>query len=173
MKEAKEEAFGFFVEPLGQHDRAAFSCGNEDLDRYFKVQAGQDRRKNVAVPFVLVEKTTKTIAGFYSLSATTVILEQLPPELARRLPKYPYIPATLIGRFAIGTRYQGLWLGEFLLMDALRRALENSKQVASMAVIVDAKNEAARKFYAKYGFQPFSDEPYRLFLPMKTIAGLF
>src|SRR5438128_4870723 len=91
----------------------------------------------------------------------------------KRLPKYPRIPGTLIGRFAIDTRYQKLHLGEFVLMDALRRALQNSKQVASMAVIVDAKKETGKKFYAKYGFREFTDEPYRLFLPMKTISGLF
>ncbi len=168
-----EEDLPFIVEPLDDHDRADFSCGDEHLDKYFTNQIGQDHKKNVAVPFVLIDEKTKDVAGFYTLSATTVVLSDLPSELAKRLPKYPKVPATLIGRLAIDLRYRGRKLGEYLLMDALRRALEASKQVGSMAVIVDAKNDAAKHFYQRFDFREFRDQPYRLFLPLKTISGLF
>ena len=135
----REEAFPFIVEPLDKHDRAAFSCGNEDLDKYFKNQIGQDHKKGVAVPFVIVHERTKAVAGFYTLSAAIVILSELPADVAKRLPKYPNVPVTLIGRLAIDLGHRGRKLGEYLLMDALRRALEASKQVGAMAIIVDAK----------------------------------
>jgi len=83
------------------------------------------------------------------------------------------VPATLIGRLAVDLRYRGQKLGEFLLIDALRRSHEASKLVASMAVIVDSKDDQATALYRKYGFLAFLDEPRRLFLTMKTIKGLF
>ncbi len=168
------EEFSFRVRPLESQDQQSdFSCGNLILDHYFKKQIGQDCRKRVAVGFVLVDGACERVAGFYTLSATSVFLSNPPSDTAKRLPKYPLVPATLIGRLAVDLRYRGQKLGEFLLIDALRRSLEASKLVASMAVIVDSKDDQATAFYRKYGFLAFLDEPRRLFLPMKTIEGLF
>ena len=76
------------IEPLGSHhDRAAFSCGNEDLDRYFHRLASQDLRRGVAVPFVLIEPTASNIAGFYTLSALSVRIGAFPESITRKLPK--------------------------------------------------------------------------------------
>lgn len=161
------------VEPLRDgHDREAFSCGVEDLDDYLHRQAGQDLRKRVAAVFVATPDT-KTIAGFYTLSAHTLRLGDLPAEVARKLPRYPDLPATLLGRLAVSRDFRGQRLGEFLLMDALRRALIGSVQIASVAVVVDAKDDAARKFYERYDFVSMPEQPNRLFYLMKTIAGLF
>lgn len=163
----------FRVEPLGKaHDRAAFSCGVEALDDYLKKQAGQDVAKRVAVCFVLTPDG-ETVAGFYTLSQYAVDLAQLPEALAKRLPKYPEVPATLLGRLAVSERFKGHGLGEFLLLDALSRSLEQSRHIASAAVIVDAKDEAARRFYEHFGFLSLPGTPNRLFLPMKTLAKLF
>ncbi len=164
----------FRIEPLGDHDRAAFSCGVEPLDRYLKQQASQDARRNVAVPFVLVTPENR-IAGYYTLSVAVVKGDDLPPELLKklRLPRYPELPATLIGRLAVDVTYRGQRLGELLLLHALRRCWLGSRQVASLGVIVDAKDETARRFYLHYGFLPFPDNDKRLFLPMKAIGELF
>jgi len=90
----------FVVEPLGpKHDRAAFSCGVEILDAYLHKQAGQDLKKRVAVPFVITPDGT-TIAGYYTLSQYSVQLDEIPAEVAKKLPKYPIVPATLLGRLA-------------------------------------------------------------------------
>ena len=160
-------------EPLGRpHDRAAFSCGVPDLDRYFQRQARQDVQRHVAAVFVLQDGAEERIAGYYTLSATAIGLTDLPDDLARRLPRYPDLPAVLLGRLAVDSRYQGQGLGEILLMDALARALTQSQQIAALAVIVDAKDEAAVGFYQRYGFQQLVDQPRRLFLPMQTIAAL-
>jgi GNAT superfamily N-acetyltransferase len=113
------------------------------------------------------------IAGYYTLAATSVLLNDLPPGVAKRLPRHPAVPATLLGRLAVASEYQGQRLGELLLMDALRRSWETSKTIGSTAVITDAKDADARRFYEKYDFLAFAGVPRRLFLPMATVKRLF
>lgn len=155
------------------HDRRSFHCGVEPLDRYLHLQAGQDRRRRVAACFVLHDPARSRIAGYYTLSAFSVIGESLPDALQRRLPKYGQIPCTLLGRLAVDTDYRGSGVGRHLLLDALQRALLHSGEVASWAVIVDAKDESAERFYSHYGFMALPQTEQRLFLPMATIAALF
>lgn len=162
----------FATEPLGQHDRAAFSCGNELLDRYLQRQAKQDLEKGVAIPYVL-SLDGKTIIGYYTLSQFAVQLDHLSPEIAKKLPKYPMVPMTLLGRLAVDKKYAGQRHGEALLIDALRRILLHSKSVASAGVIVDAKDADAAAFYKKYGFLELPKADKRLFLPIGTIQKLF
>lgn len=164
----------FRVEALGrQHDRSGFSCGSEPLDHYLRAQAGQDARKRVAAPFVLCEGEGNTVLGYYTLSAISVDIGEWPETVAKKLPRYPVVPATLLGRLAIDRRFQGQGAGEYLLMDALYRSLQASRQVAALAVIVDAKDERAVAFYRRYEFIPFADQPTRLFLPLSVIEQLF
>ncbi len=166
--------FPFQLEPLRKHpNRTAFSSGSEPLDRYLQHQAGQEARRYVAVTLVLVDTARQRLAGYYTLAATSLRLGDLPAEIADKLPRYPLVPATLLGRLALDTEYQGKGLGEFLLMDALHRSYTQSQVIAAMAVVVEAKDDRARSFYEHYGFLRFPDQPYRLFLPMKTIAALF
>jgi len=163
----------FVIEPLGaRHDRAAFSCGNQQLDSYLQRQAGQDMKKRAAVPFVITPDHN-TIAGFYTLSQYAMDLGELPEEISKKMPRYPMVSATLFGRLAVSERFRGQRLGERLLMDALHRALQSSKQIASAAVVVDAKDDQAAAFYRKYGFMDLPKIERRLFLPMGTIAQLF
>jgi GNAT superfamily N-acetyltransferase len=165
-------SFKFVIELLGDHHkRECFSCGNEELDRYFHLQAGQDLKRHISAPFVLIDRTTGGIAGFYTLSMTSVGLKDLPENIIRKLPKYPYIPAVLLGRLAIDVKYRGKRLGEYLLMDALHKSLKN--EIAAYCIVVDARDENAVAFYKKYGFIQFPDHRNRLFLPMKTIEKLF
>jgi ribosomal protein S18 acetylase RimI-like enzyme len=154
------------------HDRAAFSCGVEALDNYLRKQAGQDVRKRVAVVFV-VTPDGKTIAGYYTLCQYSVELGAIPKDIAKKLPKYPVVPTTLIGRLAVSSGFQGQGLGELLLMDALRRSLVSSGQVASVAIVVDAKGDKAVAFYRKYGFLELPKVPGRLFVPMATVEKMF
>ncbi|WP_411910202.1 GNAT family N-acetyltransferase [Mesorhizobium sp. CO1-1-4] len=159
------------VEVLGpRHDRAPFESGVEALDRYFRMQAGQDARKNVAAPFVLV-LPDGTVAGYYTLSATAVAIGDWPAQTVRKLPRYPLIPATLLGRLAVDRRYRGQGYGRYLLADALSRCVRS--EIASFAVLVDAKDEDAQGFYQRESFLPFPDQPMKLFRPMTDIAELF
>jgi GNAT superfamily N-acetyltransferase len=168
----KQRKEGFLIERLqDSHDRTKFSCGIHELDTYFKTQAGQDARRKVAAPFVLIDGATGTVAGFYTLSMKSVMLVDLPAEKQRKLPRYPEVPVVLLGRMGVDVKYQGKGLGEVLLFDALKRSYETSRDIAAFAVIVDAKH-GADKFYLKYGFLPFPEQKKRLFLPMKTIEKL-
>lgn len=156
-----------------EHDRKGFTCGIEALDTYLQKQARQERDRGASVTYVLVLVDNPTeIAGFYTLSSTGVPLQDMPPDVIKKLPRYPTIPATLIGRFAISQAHQGRRLGEYLLVDALSRSLEVSRKVGSVAVIVDAKNEGGAAFYERYGFRRFADQPLRLFIALETIAML-
>ena len=159
------------VEALGpQHDRGSFVSGAEALDRYLRSQAGQDARKNMAAPFILV-LPNGAIGGYYTLSATGVKLAKFPADITRKLPRYPLVPATLLGRLAVDRNHQGRGYGRFLLADALHRAVRS--EIASFAVIVNAKDEAARQFYLCESFLPLPDQPMKLFRPMADIRRLF
>lgn len=156
-----------------QHDREPFDCGVEPLNRYLKQQARQDLEKRVAAPFVLVEPHGTVVRGYYTLSASVIALNDLPERQKKKLPRYAQLPVTLIGRLARDKSINTKGVGEFLLMDALRRSLEHAAQIAAMAVVVDAKDDSAESFYRHFDFLPFQQTPRRLFLPMHQIAALF
>ena len=116
----------------------------------------------------------KTILGYYTLSQYSVQLNDIPAEIAKKkFAKYPGLSATLLGRLARHESMKGQGMGELLLMDALRQALRLSRQVASAAVIVDAKDDKAAAFYRKYGFIGLPKLERRLFIPMATVEALF
>ena len=155
-----------------RHDRSKFSCGVPALDSYLQRQAAQDMEKHAAVVYVAVIEHP-AIAGYYTLSQFSVDFVHLPESLAKRLPRYPIVPATLLGRLAIATSLRGQRLGETLLFDALHRSLLQSQHIASAGVIVDAKDDSAAAFYRRYGFNQILDAVQRFFLPMKTIEQMF
>ncbi len=124
----------------------------------------------MAAPFVLV-LPDGAIGGYYTLSATGVKLTDFPTAVTRKLPRYPLVPATLLGRLAVDRTHQGRGYGRFLLADALSRAVRS--EIASFAVVVDAKDDVARRFYERESFLPFPDQFLRLFRPMADIAKLF
>lgn len=155
------------------HVRTEFTCGKEALDRYIQHQARQDAEKHVAAPFVLVEPPSKKVLGYYMLSSSAVDMQNLPSDITKKLPRYPYMPVTLLGRLAVDLSLKGCGQGEFLLMDALNRSWQAARQIGAMAVLVDAKDAEARAFYEHFGFIPLQSRPMRLFLPMKTIEMLF
>lgn len=142
------------------------------LDRYLRQQASQDLARRAAAVFVLTERPAPAVLGYYTLSATSILLAELPEAIAKRLPRYPHVPATLLGRLAVDAKARGRGYGEQLLMDALRNSLSASRTVASTAVVVDAKDAAARQFYERYQFILLPESEHRLFLPMRVIATL-
>ncbi len=168
-----DPATEYAIEMLASHhERSRFRCGADALDRYLQQQAGQDARRRVASPYVLVQAKDRVITGFYTLANAGLNLTDLPPELAKKLPRYPQLPATLLGRLAVDLEHRGRGLGEFLLLDALRRSLHSSETTAAYAVVVDAKDDSAAKFYRTFGFLPLVGHRHRWFLPMQTISQL-
>ena len=164
----------FTVEPLGRHhNRAVFSSGNDLLDDYIRTKARKENDLGYSAVFILVEQPgSSAVAGYYTLSSHSVVLQDIDPTIRSKLPRYPSVPTTLIGRLARDLRFRGSGAGEFLLMDALQRALHNSRQVGSFAVTVDAIDAAAMAFYARYGFRGMIGHEARLYLPMASIEQL-
>lgn len=151
-----------------KHDRTGFPCGSAPLDRWFATQAGQDKCRGITRLFVAVDD--EGIACFYTLSMFSLALDSLPADLAHRLPRYPDVPAALIGRLARAERLRGQGVGELLVADALKRIVAAIQAVAAFAVVVDAKDDRARSFYDALGFKSFPSRPDRLFMLAETAA---
>jgi ribosomal protein S18 acetylase RimI-like enzyme len=157
---------GYRIEPLGAgHDRSSFSCGVEPLDRYFHHLVGQDMRRGLASCFVATHLPDAAICGYYTLSAASVTLDELPPALAEKLPRYPRIPAALLGRLAVDQRFPGRRIGRLLLYDAM--AQTRHANIAAAMLVVDAKDDAAGAFYRRYDFLPFGPGHRQFYLPIQ------
>lgn len=155
------------------HRKKEFSCGKEMLDNYLQKQANQDIKRKLSVCFVLNDKETNLIQGYYTLANNSISQNLIPAKFQKKLPKsYTSIPTTILGRLAVDNRFKGKGVGKLLLIDALKRSYEIAKSIGSFAVIVDPLDKAAEKFYNKYGFIKLPDSE-KMFLPMNTIKTLF
>ncbi|NVO12322.1 MAG: GNAT family N-acetyltransferase [Bacteroidales bacterium] len=156
-----------------KHNRNNFDCGKELLNSYLKNQAGQDIKRKLSACFVLAERGTNNIQGYYTLSNNSISLSSFPEQIKKKLPKsYVYIPTTLLGRLAIDKNCQGKGLGKILLIDALKRSYEISKEIGSFAIVVDPIDKGAELFYEKYDFIKLPDSG-KMFLATKTLKELF
>lgn len=160
----------FVSEALGKQERAGFSSGNDRIDSYFRNVVTQDIKRKYAACYVLTDKQSGEIAGFYTLSAHTIALVDVPAEMARKLPRYPSVPAVLIGWMGRDITFRGQQIGTLLLADAIRRLVHSP--VGAHAICADAIDEAASAFYLEHQFQPLVSRPMSLFLPMKTAIDL-
>lgn len=153
----------YVVEPLREHDRRSFTCGVAPLDRYFREQVTQDVRRRVTNCFVALDPAGM-VAGYYTFAATSLPATELTANETRRLPRYPLLPAALIGRLAVAEPHKGQGLGAALILDAIMRTIR--AEPAIYALIVDAKDEGAVRFYTHLGFRAFASRPMSLFLPV-------
>jgi GNAT superfamily N-acetyltransferase len=155
-------------------DRTQFDCGVDALTRYLRAQAGQDARRSVATVYVLPglePPHAPRVIGYYTVSATAVLLSGIAADIAKKLPRYPLVPGFLIGRFAVDTEFQGQGHGARLFHDALRRCATLSREIAAAFIVVDAKNAKLAAWYAGFGFAPTVDAPLKLILPIATVRG--
>ena len=159
---------GFRIKILGSHDRASFRSGVEALDRYLREQVTQDIRRRLSNCFVALDAADEAIAGYYTFAAASVPLNELPPAITRRLPRYPSLPAGVIRRLAVDQRFQRQGLGSLLIVDAAARAMR--AEPAIYALVVEAKDKDAAAFYTHLGFQPFLARPLRLFIPISEMV---
>lgn len=167
-----DESPNFIISLLDtkKHERAAFSCGEPSLDTYLQRQASQDIKRRAAVVHVMTEsEETIHIMGYYTLSAASVKLTDIPEAEQKKLARYPYVAASLLGRLAVDEQHKGRGLGGQLLRHALLRTLAQSEEVAIAVVIVDALNESAQQFYERYGFTVMPNQENRLYIPMATV----
>ena len=158
------------IEPLlNHHDRAGFDCGTEALNHYLQKQARQDVKRRISRVFVATTaEQPNRIIGYYTLSSLCIALAQLPPEQAKKLPRHP-IPAALLGRLAVHLAAQQHGVGKMLLVDAIKRTLAISEQIGIYAMVVDAIDPKAKRFYQQFGFSALNTEDRRLVLSLKTI----
>ncbi len=156
-------------EPLDRsHQSGEFCCGKAPLDEFLRSLVSQYEKRKLGRTYVAVLPNDRRIYGYYTLASGSIPFQNLPPAVAKKLPRHP-VPVALLGRLAVDQVAQGRGLGEELLMDALRRCLELSYHLGIFAVEVMALDTQAEGFYLKYGFVPLLDNNLHLYLPMKTI----
>lgn len=160
----------FVSEALSKHDRSGFVSGNDKIDLYFRNAVSQDVKRRYAACYVLLERASGRIAGFYTLSSAGIPLTEIPPDLSKKLPRYPTVPAVLIGWLGRDAGFQGQDIGARLLYDAILRVA--SSPIGAHAIFADAIDEKAKAFYRKHQFVPFTSRPRTLFLPIATALQL-
>lgn len=152
-------------------ERSGFTCGEPALDAYLHKQAGQDMRRGFATVIAAREENSpRKIVGFYTLSAASILLTALACETARKMPRYPAVPALRLGRLAVDMSLHGQHIGSLLVLDALRRSCRN--ELAWAIFLVEAKNERAAHFYKKFLFQRFEQNTLALWMLRKNAERL-
>lgn len=154
------------------HDRNSFDCGNIDLNNFLKKTARQAADKNLSRTFVLTDGTTDTIYGFVSITPCSVNVEDVPEKQRKKYPRQHGLPAIRLARLAVGREHRGKGYGELLLTEAMSITAKIAESAGGIGLFVDAKDDAARTFYEKYGFlvtNPVS--PMQLFMPLATILA--
>jgi ribosomal protein S18 acetylase RimI-like enzyme len=155
----------------GMHERKNFCCGEPALDAYMRQQAAQDMKRGFATVIVAAEQTApSTIVGYYTLSAASILLSDLPESMLRRMPRYPDVPAVRLGRLAVSQDRQKQHIGSLLLLDSLYRACNT--ELGWAFFIVDAKNEHVASFYEKFQFSTFADTKKHLWMTRRQAEHL-
>jgi GNAT superfamily N-acetyltransferase len=152
----------------GRHDREAFDCGSPELNNYLRQIATQHIRKSLARVYVAHEESSpEHIVGFYALNGCEIQSDELPEPLRKKFPRR--VPAVRLGRLAVARQYQGQGVGELLLFHAMWNVGQVDAIVGAVALLVDAKDERAKRFYSKYGFLELPDRTLNLFLPIARV----
>lgn len=152
-------------------DRGSFVCGEAALDAYLQKHAGQDMRRGFATVIAARESSRpEKVIGFYSLAAASASLDALPEETARKMPRYPFVPAIRLGRLAVTQEMQGRHVGSLLMWDVMRRCCRN--ELAWAVLLVDAKSERLAAFYEKFLFRRFSDRECSLWISRRQVEHM-
>ena len=152
------------------HDREGFDCGSEPLNVYFRHTARQHTERGISRTFVLVAQDAKAptpVLGYFTLNICQIRAEQLPLELARKLPRD--VAGLKLGRLAIASNRQRQGFGQMLLVAAMKKVIEVFQSAGGIGLFVDAKDEAAKSYYERFGFVALPDSPLQLFLPLQTL----
>jgi GNAT superfamily N-acetyltransferase len=160
------------VRKLGPEDTvASFDCGHAALNQFLQRFALVNQRANSAQTYVSCELGTNTVAGFYSLVVGSVEPSTAASRVVKGLARHP-VPVMILARLAIDQKHQGAGLGTALLKDALLRTLQAADIAGIRAVLVHAKDDAARNWYLHWGFEPSPTDPYHLFLLIKDMLKI-
>jgi GNAT superfamily N-acetyltransferase len=159
--------------PLGRaHDRAAFDCGDDDLNVYMKRYARQNHANGGAKCFVAVPtETPMRILGFYTISPASIEFSRGPSVAVRVLGRYD-VPVYRLGRLAVDQTVQGRGLGGALLWRAVERCLAVAREAGGVALLIDAKGDQATSWYESHGAVRLLDAPRSLLLPFAMAAKI-
>jgi GNAT superfamily N-acetyltransferase len=161
----------FELVPLSkEHPVKQFDCGKAPLNEYLKRYALKNDKLSIGKTFLALERRVPApaVAGFITLASAQIDAANFGESVSVKLPRYP-VPALRIARLAVDTRFQGRGAGAWLLKQAFLKALQIADIAGLFAVLVDAKDEDAKRFYEKYGFSAFEKEPLTLFLTLETL----
>ena len=149
------------------HQVEEFACGHEALDRYLRRFAWANQKAEAAQTYVAVHES-RTVIGYYSLAVGQVTFDDAPERLAKGLARHP-VPVMLLARLAVDQGWHGHRLGSALLRDAVLRTLQAADIAGIRAMVVHAKDDAARRFYERFDFLPFTNEPLTLYRLIKDL----
>lgn len=163
---------GWHEEPISKrHDRKSFDCADPSMNDFLQRYARQSHESGAAKTFLAIDDAdNKTILGFYSLAPGALAYADT-PELVRRSLARHDVPGFRLARIATDLRWQGQGLGGQLLVAAAKRCLRAATEVGGVVLIIDAKNDRAARWYAKYGAVPLRNEPLTLVMSVATFAA--
>ena len=147
----------------------SFDCGQPALNQFLQRFALVNQKSNSAQTYVSCQ--SGTVVGFYSLAVGSVELAAAAPRVTKGLPQHP-VPVMILARLAVDLQHQGAGLGKALLKDALLRTTQAADIAGIRALLVHAKDDAARQWYLKWEFEPSPSDPFHLFLLMKDIKAM-
>lgn len=168
------------IEPLdpARHDRAAFSCGIDQVDNFFRRTANKLTKAGNIRAFVMTGPENELI-GFYATNAHAIDYTNLPERFARTRPAHGSIPAAYISMIGVDSRFQGQGYGGDLLVDCLKRLVVAADALGIAVVMLDVldcggPDTVAKRvaLYTGYGFEPLASNGLRLFLPIATVRTL-
>ena len=148
------------------HDLSGFSCGRPELDRFLHRHALGGQQANASQTYLGLAGTA--VVGFHTLVVGQVTHAEAPERITKGLARYP-VPVMLLARLAVASHWQGRGLGAGLLKDAMRRTLQAAEIGGIRAFVTHAKDDAARRFYERFGFAPSPTDPLHLFVLLKDI----
>jgi GNAT superfamily N-acetyltransferase len=151
------------------HDLTAFDCGVLPLNDFLKKYAFQNLRNQSARTYVTTRGTV--VVGYYTLASGSAERDESPARMAKGLAAHS-VPVILLARLAVDVREKGRGIGTGLLKDALLRAAQAAEIIGCRAVMVRAKDEGAKAFYERFGFEASPRDPFRLFLLMKDVKAV-
>ena len=153
----------------GSHNRQEFDCGRHELNDWLRQTARQHQEKGLSRTFVaILDEAPDCICGYYALTLAELENRNLPEAWRKKMPRR--IPGVRLGRLAVDIRFQGKWLGDLLLVDALTRSQRIYQEAGGIGLFVDAIDERAAGYYQRFGFEAMPDNPLLLFLPAAVAA---
>lgn len=150
---------------------SSFRSGAGELDEWLERYAWTNQRANNATTYVSMWR--ERVVGYYAITVASVALSEAPDRL-RRGGRPAQLPCLLLARLAVDRDAQGVGLGAGLLLDALRRSAAIADGIGAAAVLVHARDTAARDFYLANGdFLASPHDDLQLFVPMKDVKRLY